>query len=128
MTVHAFGIDRKRPLVAVLSSVPLVGEAVGSALEFADVRTFSADGGDITGLLQWLRPDALIVDSELGPDEIAFAQANALPVVHIGVREQSLRVLRRGKWTQVGDGEGPTPEAVRNVIAGALFAGAGASG
>jgi hypothetical protein len=35
----------------------------GSVLEFAEVRSFAAGGGDVAGLLCWLRPDALIVDS-----------------------------------------------------------------
>ena len=52
----------------------------------------------------------------------AFAQEHGLPVLFISLRERALRVLRGGAWVQVGNGEGPTPETVRNVIAGALFA------
>jgi len=115
--------DTTRPLVAVLCSVPLLGEAVGSALEFAEVRTFADRGGDISGLLRWLRPDALIVDSDAGALEAAaYAQENDLPLVHISIRERALRLFRHGEWELVGNGEGPTPEAVRNVIAGTLFA------
>jgi hypothetical protein len=124
MTVDAYRMDRKRPLVAVLSTVPLLGEAVGSALEFADVRTFEARG-DARGLLEWLRPDVLVVDSELGAEDVAFARATALPVVHISVREHTLRLFENGEWIDVTNEDGPTPEAVRNVVAGALFAGRG---
>jgi hypothetical protein len=115
----------KRPFVAVISSVPLLGEALGSALEFADVRTFAAHGGNLSGLLEWLRPDALIVDRDLSADDVAYVQQRGLPVVHIGVRERELRMFHDGEWTQVSNGDGPTPEAVRNVVAGALFAGGG---
>lgn len=115
--------DTTRPLVAVLCSVPLLGEAVGSALDFAEVRTFADRGGDLAGLLRWLRPDALIVDSDSGALEAAtFARENDLPLVHISIRDRALRLFRNGEWEVVGNGEGPTPEAVRNVIAGSLFA------
>lgn len=112
-----------RPLVAVLCSVPLLGEAVGSALEFAEVSTFADRGGDVAGLLRWLRPDALIVDSDAGALEAtAFAREHDMPLLHVSVRDRALRVFRNGEWEVVGNGEGPTPEAVRNVIAGTLFA------
>lgn len=117
-----------RPLVAVLCSVPLLGEAMGSALEFAEVRSFSATGGDVVGLLGWLRPDALIVDSGVTADEAtAFATDHDLPVIHVSPRDHTLHLLRNGEWEQVADGDGPTPEAIRNVVAGALFARGGAA-
>jgi hypothetical protein len=117
------GTNGVRPLVAVLCSVPLLGEAMGSALEFAEVRAFSTRGGDIGGLLRWLRPDAVIVDSEAGAAEAtAFALEHDLPVLHISVRDRELRLFRAGEWELVGNGEGPTPESIRNVVAGSLFA------
>jgi hypothetical protein len=116
-------MNGRRPLVAVLCSVPLLGEAVGSLLDFAEVRAFSARGGDIGGLLRWLRPDAVIVDSEAGAAEAtAFALEHGLPVLHISVRDRELRLFRAGEWELVGNGEGPTPESIRNVVAGSLFA------
>lgn len=115
--------ERTRPLVAVVCAVPLLGEAVRSALEFADVQTFSERGGDLDGLLRWLRPDALIVDSHAGAEQsVTYARENDLPVVHLAVQERELRFYRAGSWTHVGNGDGPTPEAIRNVVAGALFA------
>ena len=112
-----------RPLVAVLCSVPLLGEAMGSALEFAEVRSFSAAGGDIAGLLHWLHPDALIVDNEAAAVEAAaFALEHHLPLLHVSMRDRELRLFRGGEWELVGNGEGPTPEAIRNVVAGSLFA------
>jgi hypothetical protein len=96
----------------VLRSVPLVGEAMGSVLEFAEV-----------GLFGWLRPDALIVDSVAGAEAATvFAREHDLPVVHVSVRDRTLHLFRGGEWEQVSNGEGPTPEAIRNVVAGALFA------
>jgi hypothetical protein len=115
--------DRVRPLVAVLCSVPLLGEALEPALDFADVRSFSGRGGDLAGLLNWLRPDAVVVDTEAAAaDATAFAAEYGSPVVYISVREGALMLYRRGAWEQIGNGDGPTPEAVRNVIAGTLFA------
>lgn len=119
---------RTRPFVAVVCDVPLLGEAVRSALEFAEVQTFAASGGDLDGLLRWLHADAIVVDSAAAADEAAaFAREHELPLVHLSVEERVLRLFRRGVWQVVGDGEGPTPEAIRNVVAGALFARTGAA-
>jgi len=120
--------ERARPFVAVVCAVPLLGEAVRSALEFADVQTFSAHGGDLDGLLEWLRPDVLIVDDDRVAEQArGFAVDHELPVLHVGVRDHVLRLYRAGAWETVDEHEdGPSAEGVRNVVAGALFAGAGA--
>ena len=121
------GVDarRSRPLVAGVCVVPLIGEAVAAALEFADVRSFDAQR-DTPGLLGSLKPDAVVVDN---PEDAAaaaeFARGKALPVVEVSIRDLSLKLIRAGSWHEVGDGDGPTPEAIRNVVAGSLFAGAG---
>ena len=120
--------ERTRPFVAVVCAVPLLGEAMEFALDFAEVRSFSATGGDINGLLGWLRPDALIVDSEDGAQEaLEFARENELPVLHVAVRENALHLFRGGAWEDVGNGSGPEPEMIRNVLAGVLFARGGAT-
>ena len=117
-----------RPLVAVVCAVPLLGEAVGSALEFAEVHTFSDRGGDVAGLLRWLHPDAVVVDNERAAHEAsAFARERDLPVIHLGVRDHELRLFRAGRWEVVGNGDEPAPETIRNVVAGALFARGGTS-
>jgi hypothetical protein len=114
--------ERTRPFVAVVCSVPLLGEAMRSVLEFADVQPFAAKGGDVDGLLRWLRPNALIVDNAESADEaIPYAAEHELPVVHLGVTECLLRVYRGGAWEIVSNGEEPKPEAIRNVVAGAVF-------
>jgi len=116
-----------RPLVAIICAVPLLSEAVRSALEFAEVQSFAATGGDIAGLLRWLRPDAVVVDNDDGAAEAAsFAAQHDLPVLHISVHDRQLRLFRHGSWEFVRDDkDGPTPEEIRNVIAGALFARSG---
>ena len=118
---------RDRPLVAVVCGVPLLGEAMQAALDFAEVRLFSEKGGDVAGLLEWLRPDAVVVDTEGGAaDATPFAIAQQRPLLHVGVRERALRLFHHGEWQDVANGEGPTPEIIRNVVAGALFAREGA--
>jgi hypothetical protein len=115
------------PLVAVVCSVPLVGEAVRSALEFAEVRTFTGQR-DTIGLLEWLKPDVVVVDSDADArDASAYGLDHDVPVLHICVREDALRLFRHGDWEHVGNGEGATPEAVHNVVAGTLFARGGAT-
>lgn len=113
--------ERTRPLVAVVCAVPLLGEALVSALDFAEVRSFSERGGDVAGLLTWLRPDAIVVDSDGGAEGAAdYARTSSTPLVHISVRERVMRLFADGEWRFVGNGDGP--DGVRNVIAGALFA------
>jgi hypothetical protein len=123
MSVRPQPGGEQKPLIAVLCAIPLLGEAMSSALEFAEVRTFAANGGDVEGLLGWLRPDVLVVDSHASADAAAaYAREHELPVVHVSPRDRTLHLFRRGEWEQVSHGEGPTPEAIRNVVAGALFA------
>jgi hypothetical protein len=112
----------ERPLVAVVCAIPLLGEAVESVLEFAEVRSFTARS-DTAGLLQWLRPDAVVVDSDDDADAASEAASeHDVPALHISMRDHTLRLFRRGAWTQVASNEGPTPESIRNVLAGTLFA------
>jgi hypothetical protein len=114
---------RTRPLVAVICSVPLLEEGVRSALEFAEVRSFSDRGGGIAGLLSWLRPDAVVVDTDTAAAEAAaFALDHPVPLLHIAVLEQQLRLFVNGEWEYVASSEGASPESIRNVIAGTLFA------
>jgi len=119
--------ERSRPLVAVVCGVPLLGEAMRAALDFAEVRLFSEKGGDVAGLLEWLRPDAVVVDTNDGADgATAYALAQQRPLLHVGVRDRALRLFHQGQWRDVANGDEPTPEAIRNVVAGALFAREGA--
>jgi hypothetical protein len=111
-----------RPLVAALCTVPLVGEAVGAALDFAEVRTFIGRR-DTVGLLQWLQPDAVVVDN--ADDAVAasgYAAATGRTLLHLSLRDLTLSRFRDGAWELIETDGGPTPEAIRNVVAGSLFA------
>jgi hypothetical protein len=122
-SAHLRRSEHALPLVALVCTVPLLGEALMSALDFAEVRSFSASGGDVSGLLQWLRPDAVVVDHEDSAESAAtYAAVDNLPLVHVCVRNRTMRTFRNGAWEAVASPEGPTPEAIRNIIAGALFA------
>jgi hypothetical protein len=70
--------ERTRPFVAVVCVVPLPGEAMRSALEFADVQTFAARGGDLNAAEQ----------------AIAYARENNLPVLHVS-RARAAPAARR---------------------------------
>jgi len=119
--------DRQRPLVALVWSLPLVAAALEEAIDFADVRTFAADHGDIVDLLRRLRPDAVVVDDAPAADAASrYASTRELPVLHLSVRERVLRVLGPAGWVDATDGADPDSGTVRNALAGALFAGGGA--
>jgi hypothetical protein len=120
--------ERELPLVALVCAIPLLAEAVRSELGFAEVITLADRGGDIGGLLRWLQPDAVVVDNdEAAAGAATYALEHELPVVHISPQKQALFLFQEGAWEDIGDSEGPTPENVRNVIVGALYAGGGAA-
>lgn len=120
--LHLRPTFESRPLVAALCVVPLVGEAIVAALDFAEVRMFIGRR-DTAGLLEWLQPDAAVVDNA---DDAAagegWATATGRALVHVDIRRQTLAVFRAGAWSPVDADDGPTPEAIRGVVAGALFA------
>jgi hypothetical protein len=111
----------RQPLVAVLYSVPLLCEAISSALDdIAEVRMFRALHGDTVGLLESVQPDAVVVDH---PSEAArvrgWSESRGVPLVHINLRERKISLLRGGNWEESsGAGAG----SIRNVIAGSIFA------
>ncbi len=91
-------MSAQQPLVAVLYSVPLLCEALSSALDdIAEVHAFPAGRGDTVGLLRSVRPDAIVVDD---PDEAEsarrWARRHSVPLVRVGLREQTISVLRNG--------------------------------
>ena len=109
-----------RRFVAVASRVPLLGEAMAVAFDFAEIKPLSAAADDIDGLKSWHRPDALIVDRDAGAEgSLDFARVRELPVP---VQADAPRVFRSAAWEDVDTGSGPRPEMIRNVFAGVFFA------
>ena len=119
-----------RPLVALICRVPIVSEALETAFDgVADVRAFPARRGDTHGLLRWLEPDAVVVDTE---EEAAaatpFARAASSPLVHVRLDDGSVRLLEDDVWREA-NGDAATPEAIRNIVCGGIFGrGRGRSG
>jgi hypothetical protein len=114
-------VTGRQPLVAVICTVPLLSEAIASALDnIADVRTFPARRRDVVGLLSFVQPDAVVVDDPIEAAEArSWAQSQDVPLVHICLRQQKLRVLRNGEWQET---LGASAESIRNVIAGSMYA------
>jgi hypothetical protein len=114
-------VSERQPFVAVLYSVPLLCEALSSALEnIADVHSFPAGRGDTVGLLRSIAPDAIVVDD---PDEAEsarrWARRHGVPLVHVVLRERKIRVLRNGGWEE---SPARSAESIRNVLAGSIYA------
>jgi hypothetical protein len=114
--------EHDEPLVAVLSAVPILGEALTAVLEsIAEVRRFPAHRGDTAGLLQWLRPDAVVVDSDEEAEAAAgFARETGAPLVHISLASRAVRVWRDGGWEEAPTGA-DSSETIRNAVVGGLF-------
>lgn len=110
----------ERPLVAVIYRVPLACEAIVSALEpVVGTRPFPARIGDVLGLLGSVRPDAIVVDSEVDAEKISlYSRIHDVPLLHVDLHAQRLLILERGDWRSE---ETVTAESVRNAVAGALF-------
>lgn len=111
---------KRQPLVAFLYSVPLLHEALLSTFDsIADVQAFPAGRGDVTGLLRSVKPDAIVVDDADEADEAqSWAKRHQIPLVHISLRDQRIRVLRDGSWEETA---GTGAETIRNVLAGSLY-------
>jgi hypothetical protein len=115
-------VDTALPLVAVVSSVPLLTEAVEEALEgIADVRSFPAGGGDTAGFLRFLRPDAVVVDSAAEAQAaVRFAREEHVTLVHVSLPDKRLRLLRSGGWVEFANGSA-SPERLRSALAAGLM-------
>jgi hypothetical protein len=106
---------RTRPLIAVMSRVPLFVEALRATFEgIADVQSVSADDVEAHGLVRAFQPDAVIIEGvEL--DAIGLV----VPCVRVELSAQRVSIRRGGAWESL-DVE-LTPEAIRNVAVGALY-------
>jgi hypothetical protein len=112
-------VTRERPLIAIVYAVPLLAEALAGALDaLGECRTFSAGEGDVDGLLRWIRPDAVVVDSwEAAEAAEAWARTTEVPLAHLTLRPAGMRVLVEGTWEST---EADGPDEIRDVVAGAL--------
>jgi hypothetical protein len=117
-------LNRERPLVALVGSLPVVTVALEEAIDFADVRSFDEAHGDVLDLFQQLRPDAIVVESAAaaGVAEAYTSVAGSVPVVFLSTQEGLVRVLGPDGWVDIDSGGDPKPGTIRNVLAGALFA------
>ncbi len=116
------------PLVAVVSGIPLLCEALAGSLDgIAEVRRFRVGTSDTPGLLRSVRANAVVVDAE---DEALaaapFARATGAPIVHVAMREQTLRVLDASGWHDFPGGF--SVDAIRNVLLGGVYGGEAARG
>jgi hypothetical protein len=111
---------KPQPRVAVVYSVPLLCEALACAMEnIAEVQAFPAHRGDTVGLLRSVQPDAVVVDDATEADGArAWAKRHKLPLVHVSLQEQKVRVLRDGDWEET---TGTSAESIRNLLAGAIY-------
>ena len=117
-------IGERQPLVAVLSSVPLLSEAISLSLEgIANVRSFPARRDDPIGLLDAVAPAAVVVDDTAEAEAVRqWAEDQGVPLVHVRLHKRKIRLLRHGEWQE---SIGASAEAIRNVIAGSLYADGG---
>ena len=122
MTARVREAEEAIPLVAVVSSYPLVAEAVEGALEgIAEVRAFPAGQGDTADFLRLLQPAAVVVDSTKEAEAaVAFAQDSRMTLVQILLREDRLRLLHAGRWQDLSDGSA-SPERIRSAIAAGIY-------
>jgi hypothetical protein len=120
--MSGIGLTDRRPLVALVCNVPLIAEAVSSALEeIAEVRVFPGGRGGTDGLLRSLDPDGVVVDSPGEADAAAtFARDRGVPLVEVSLEEQRLRVFGPSGWEDDA-ASAATPEAIRNVLVGRIF-------
>ena len=109
---------RTRPLVAVLSRVPLFVEALRAAFEgIADLQSVSADDVEAHGLVRAFRPDVVIIE---GDESGAFDIV--VPCVRVDLSAKCVSIRSDGDWERVEVELSPT--AIRNVAVAALYGGA----
>ena len=105
------------PLVAVLYRAPLFVEAVAAAFAgIADVRAVRHDDGDVAGLLEALRADAVVVQDE---GDASFEAR--VPAIFVDLESSAVRVRRNGAWLHVG--VDLSAEAIRNALLRAMVGG-----
>ena len=117
------GRSRAQPLVAVVSSVPVIFEALRETLgAFAEVQSFPSRAR-VASLLRSIRPAAVVVDADEDlADAEAVAREQDFSLVHLELARHRVRVFRDGEWNVAANGKEISPETVRDLIAAGLFA------
>jgi len=114
--MFAVGI-RTRPLIAVLSRIPLFIEALAATFEgIADVQGVAADNAEVSGLVRAYRPDVVVAE----PD-VADSVDPLFPCVRIDLRAHELAVRDDGSWQRLE--VELSPEAIRNVVVARIYGG-----
>jgi len=108
---------RTRPLIAVLSRVPLFVEALSAAFEgIADVQPVSVDDVEAAGPVRAFHPDAVIIEGA----ELDVLDLD-VPCVRVELKGERVSLLNAGAWQPL-DIE-LSPEAIRNAAVEALYGG-----
>ena len=109
---------RAVPLVAIISKIPILAEALVAALEpSATVEHFPAGAPDTAGLVRYLQPDALIADDDENLSELeAVAREQQFVLLAVDLPDRTLRLLDHdGHWIDPPDRD-PSAEVIRNII------------
>jgi len=105
------------PLSIVVSVAPLMRDALAATLARVgrvDDLADGADGGP--AVLGWRLADAVVVDSaEEAAEFESFARECGIPLLHVVVAEERLRVFRSDEWEDLPY-EGDPMAAIRNVL------------
>jgi hypothetical protein len=117
------GRSRAQPLVAVVSSVPVIFEALRETLgAFAEVQSFPSRSR-AASLLRSIRPAAVVVDADEDlADAEAVAREQNFSLVHLELGLHRVRVFRDGRWNVAANGKEISPEIVRDLVAAGIFA------
>lgn len=108
---------RTRPLIAVLSRVPLFIEGVSAAFKgIADVQAISLEDVEAHSLIRAFRPDAVIAE---GADAERIGAST--PCVRVDVEVQQLWLREGADWLLLD--VDLSPEAIRNAVIGLLYGG-----
>jgi hypothetical protein len=108
---------RTRPLIAVLSRVPILVEALSGAFAgIADLHAISSDDVEAHGLVRAFRPDAVVAEGDA-----AALVDESVPCLRVDFDLQELH-LREGHTWRLIDAD-LSPEAIRNVLVACLYGG-----
>jgi hypothetical protein len=107
-------IDRSRPLVAVVFRIPLFVEAIVAAFDgLAEIQGVRAADERLNGLLEALRPQAVVVESARVPEFRTEAV-----VFQVDLESAAVRQLVEGRWREL-DVE-LSGEDIRNAVLNAV--------